>query len=209
MGKKDQKPKTGKSKIDEIIERRKSLSHTHKIIDKQEEKKEEKPAEIKANTEAVLDVPKIENISENISVWDKKPERPQNKNLKPFQPGESGNPEGKPKGILNYKTRVGMAIEIMANKYLKDYNKKHKVKITLDEVDILGDIFMQALNKARNGDTKSIIDLFDRLYGKAMQSIELTGKDGKAIEYELQVNEGIEKLRKFQDKWFKTPLFKK
>lgn len=112
---------------------------------------------------------------------------------------------GRPKGLLNYKTRVTMAIEALAQKYIDDYNKKHPKgkQLTLDDVDILGDIFQQAVNKARNGDHKSIIDLFDRLYGKATQPVELSGKDGNPIEYEIKLKEAQERLKNNQAKWFK------
>lgn len=119
-----------------------------------------------------------------------------------FKKGQSGNPTGRPKGILNYKTRVTLAIEVLATKYLSDYNKKHKKKITLADVDILGDVFQQAINKARLGDMKAITDLFDRLYGKATQILEVSGKDGNPIEYSEKIKEAEEKYKSWQDKWF-------
>lgn len=128
------------------------------------------------------------------------------KNLKPIKPGEVRNPTGRPKGALDYKTRVGMAIDLLAEKLVNDYNKKNKKKISVEDIDIYGDIFQQAINKARNGDLKAIIDFFDRLYGKATQPIEMSGKDGNPIEYEIMVKEGAERLRKFQSKWFKKPV---
>lgn len=111
------------------------------------------------------------------------------------------NKEGRPKGILNFKTRVTMAIELLAQKYVDDYNKKHpKSKIDIKDVDILGDIFQQAVNKARNGDHKAITDLFDRIYGKATQTVEMTGKDGGPVTYAMKMAE----VDAETDAWFKT-----
>lgn len=140
---------------------------------------------------------------------EEKKERPQNKNLKPIQPGETRNPNGRPKGKLNFDTRIDMAIEVLANTYVKKYNKEHKKQITLDDVDIEGDIFLQYINKARSGDSKMMPDFMDRRHGKATQTIQVSGKDGNPIEYKMMVEAGAERLRKFQDKWFKKPVMAK
>lgn len=133
-----------------------------------------------------------------------KKERPQNKNLKPIKPGEKRNPNGRPKGKLNYDTRVDMAIEILAQKYVREHNKKNpKKQITIDDVDIEGDIFQQHINKARAGDRHFIDSFLDRRHGKATQKVELTGKDGGAIEYKQKMEEAKSRLLKFQDRWFK------
>lgn len=130
-------------------------------------------------------------------------------NLKPpFKKGESPNPNGRPKGKLNYNTRVDMAIEVLALKYVEDMNKKNKGKkgykpITIDDVDIEGDIFAQHLNKARNGDRYFVDSFLDRRYGKATQPIELSGKNGDPIEYKIKCEEARTRMQQFQDKWFK------
>jgi hypothetical protein len=138
-------------------------------------------------------------------------QKPKNKgwaNLKPMKPGETRNPKGRPKGKLNYDTRVDMAIEMLALKFAEDQNKKNaKVKgyvpITADDVDIEGDIFMQHINKARGGDRHFIDSFLDRRHGKAKQPVELTGKDGNPIEYQEKITAAQSKLKMFQDKWFK------
>lgn len=130
-----------------------------------------------------------------------KKERPQNKNLK----REAG--PGRPKGKLNYDTRVDMAIAVLSQKYVDEMNKKNaKVKgykpITIDDVDIEGDIFMQHLNKARAGDRHFIDSFLDRRHGKAKQPVELSGGINATIEHEIKIKEAQERIRKFQDKWF-------
>lgn len=151
---------------------------------------------------------KVVKNSVNISVATKKKERPQNKHLKPFTPGVSGNPKGKPKGKLNYDTRVDMAIAVLAQKFVDEQNSKNKktkgyIPITVDDVDIEGDIFAQHVLKARNGDAKVMPDFLDRRHGKAKQPVELSGSVNNTIEYNLQLKEAEDRLRKFQSKWFK------
>lgn len=123
---------------------------------------------------------------------------------------QMGGP-GRPKGKLNYDTMVDLAMEALAIKFVEQHNAKRENKnnqITLDDIDIEKDIFIQAIQKARNGDPKMIIDFQDRRYGKATQRVELTGKDGNAITYEMQVQQAEERIRRFQDKWFKKPIKK-
>lgn len=127
------------------------------------------------------------------------------KNLKPIKPGERRNPKGRPKGALDYKTRVSMAVDVLALKFVADYNSKHKKQIKMEDVDIYGDIFQQAINKARNGDMKAIIDFFDRLYGKAKQPVELTGKDGSAVEYEVLLTDARKRAREMLNRWHPKP----
>ncbi len=113
---------------------------------------------------------------------------------------------GRPKGKLNYDTRVDMAIEVLAKKYVetenaKNKNKKGYVPLTLDDVDIEGDIFAQHLNKARNGDRHFIDSFLDRRHGKATARIELSGIDGDPIVYEERKKEAKSKARRMLDLW--------
>ena len=104
-------------------------------------------------------------------------------NLTPFQPGQSGNPAGRPKGVLNFKTRLEMALSALAVEFAAQYNKKHPNKpINADDVDIMGDIFQQFVNKARNGDLKAIDSLLDRAYGKAVQPLKHQGDPENPLE---------------------------
>lgn len=126
------------------------------------------------------------------------------KNLKPFKPGESGNPTGRAKGALDYKTRVSMAVDVLAQKYVADYNSKHKKQINIEDVDIYGDIFQQALNKARNGDIRAIIDFFDRLYGKAKTQVEVSGINGNPIEHVALIAEADAETDEWVKMWTKN-----
>lgn len=115
-----------------------------------------------------------------------------------FKPGESGNPNGRPKGKLNFDTRVDMAIEELSRRLVKIHNRKYKNKITEDDVDIEGDIFMQLLNKARNGNDRMLDSYLDRRHGKAMQSLKVGGIIGNVAVSE----ENVEKVTAEVDEWF-------
>jgi len=100
-------------------------------------------------------------------------ERPQNKHLKPFAPGQSGNPTGRPLGRRNKETMFELALEGYARKLLTKYNKSHKKQIDWEDFD--GDpeldIFMQLVDKARNGDLKAIEAFLEHRHGKAKATV--------------------------------------
>lgn len=100
-------------------------------------------------------------------------------NLKPFKSGESGNPNGRPKGQKNYATLYREALIKLA----KSNNK------TPDELEL--EILSKGILNARAGDYRFYKDLLDRLHGTAISRAELTGKDGEPIKtsYEVKLNE--------------------
>lgn len=94
--------------------------------------------------------------------------------LKPFQPGQSGNPNGRPLGRRNKETMFELALEAYARKLLDAHNKKNKKKqIKWEDFD--GDpeldIFMQLVDKARNGDLKAIETYLEHRHGKAKATV--------------------------------------
>jgi len=91
------------------------------------------------------------------------------KGLKPFKEGESGNPNGRPKGQRNYATLYREALIKLAEKN----------DLSSDEIE--EQIVSNALLSARKGDYKFYKDVMDRLYGTPVSRTELTGKDGKDI----------------------------
>jgi len=118
-----------------------------------------------------------------------------------FKPGQSGNPAGRPKGLLDFKTRLGFAITRYAEEFAAQHNTKHpKKQITPDDVDIMGDIFVQLINKARNGDLKAIDSLLDRTYGKATQPVELGGIQGNPLA-EAQRKQAMAEVEAWERQW--------
>ncbi len=133
------------------------------------------------------------------------------KNLKPIKPGEVRNPNGWPKGKRHTDTLFELAMAKFSEALLKTVNNKRKVKklkpLTLEQYDADPelDMWMKQVEKARNGDTKAFELISSYRHGKPKQSIELTGKDGNPIEYNIKIAEARQKLKDFNNKWFKQP----
>lgn len=90
-------------------------------------------------------------------------------NLTPFKKGESGNPDGRPKGQRNYATIYREAL-------IKLGKLNNKTPEELEE-----EILSKGLLNARSGDYRFYKDILDRLYGTPVSRTELTGKDGEPI----------------------------
>lgn len=84
------------------------------------------------------------------------------KNLIPFVEGESGNPDGRPKGQRNYATIYREAMLILADK-----NATTPEKLEAEMV-------ANAAVLARKGDYRFYKDFMDRLHGTAIQKTENT-----------------------------------
>lgn len=91
-------------------------------------------------------------------------------NLRPaWEKGESGNPNGRPKGSRNRSTIAKQWLEV---------SEKIKNPITgkienLEQQDIMT---LALLKKARNGDVAAYKELMDSAYGKIMQQTDITTK---------------------------------
>lgn len=92
-------------------------------------------------------------------------------NLIPFKPGQTGNPNGRPKGRKNFATLYREAIEKIAA----------TTGMEPDAFEL--EIIEQALRKARNGDIAFYRDTMDRLHGKAesKSEVSLTGDSTKPL----------------------------
>ena len=85
-----------------------------------------------------------------------------------FKKGESGNPNGRPKGAQSFSTLYKKAIAKIAESK------------GIDPEDFEVELVQQAITKGFNGDRSFYADTMDRVHGKAMQSIDHT-TDGKEI----------------------------
>ena len=83
---------------------------------------------------------------------------------RPFKPGESGNPAGRPKGSLNFATKWWKFIDIIAVKN----------QITAEEVE--QQLLKVGFERASEGDHKFWGDILDRVYGKPRQTVEVEGR---------------------------------
>jgi hypothetical protein len=91
-------------------------------------------------------------------------------NLKKFEQGESGNPNGRPKGAKGRAT--------IARKWL-EVNQNLKNPITGDNETLSQEDLMTLaqIKKARDGDTNAYKALMDSGYGAPVQQIEQTNTE--------------------------------
>jgi hypothetical protein len=88
-------------------------------------------------------------------------------NLKPFEKGESGNPNGRPKGSKNRSTIARQWLEV--NQNLK--NPLTGETETMSQEDLMT---LALIKKAREGDVAAYKALMDSGYGAPVQQIEQT-----------------------------------
>jgi len=90
-------------------------------------------------------------------------------NLKPFKKGESGNPNGRPQGSLNYKTKMRLAIESVAEEQ----------NLSPEEIEAM--VYRVGLKQALKGDWKFYEDYMNRQHNKPVQPSDITS-NGETIE---------------------------
>ena len=94
-------------------------------------------------------------------------------NNKPFKKGQSGNPNGRPKGSRNRSTVAREWLEV-AQKFKNPITGAEE---TLEQQDIMT---LALIKKAREGDVSAYRELMDSAYGKSI-NIDHTTK-GEAIQ---------------------------
>lgn len=100
------------------------------------------------------------------------------KNLKPFKKGQSGNPAGRKKGTLRDIKLV-----------LQDLLSQEK-----NGTQLIDGLMSVVVNKALKGDLKAVDMLLSYSYGKATQRTEITGAEGEKIDFTINVVQGKENL---------------
>jgi hypothetical protein len=88
-------------------------------------------------------------------------------NLKKFEKGESGNPNGRPKGSRNRSTIARQWLEV--NQNLK--NPLTGESETMSQEDLMT---LALIKKAREGDVSAYKALMDSGYGAPLQQVEQT-----------------------------------
>jgi len=86
-------------------------------------------------------------------------------NLKSYEPGQSGNPAGRPKGSRGRATIVKEWLEVMES--VK--NPITGLKETLQQQDIMT---LALIKKARAGDVNAYKELMDSAHGKIVEKID-------------------------------------
>jgi len=98
-------------------------------------------------------------------------------NLIPAKKGEVRNPNGKPKGIQNSKTRLLRLLELVQK-------KKNPITGEEEEFTVLELMDMQMIAKALKGDQRAYQEVIDRLEGKPKQATEVEVSGGMSITWE-------------------------
>lgn len=81
-----------------------------------------------------------------------------------FKKGQSGNPNGRPKGVPNTKTRLLRMLTLIEK-------QKNPVTGEIEDFTVAEILDLQQIIKARQGDTRAYNSLIDRLEGRAEQNI--------------------------------------
>ena len=98
-------------------------------------------------------------------------------NLKPWKPGQSGNPGGRPR-----KRLIDEALEDL---------------LASNDSEAARDVAAALLKRARRGDLRAVQLIAERTQGKPARAIEISGPDGGALEIDRmteQLNERINEL---------------
>lgn len=98
-------------------------------------------------------------------------------NLIPAKKGEVRNPNGKPKGTQNSKTRLLRLLELVQK-------KRNPITGEEEEFTVLELMDMQMIAKALKGDQRAYQEIVDRLEGKPKQSTELEVSGGLNVVWE-------------------------
>lgn len=99
-------------------------------------------------------------------------------NLKPFPPGTSGNPNGRPKGPISQLLKeFGEGSEIEFSVAVTNGGKTHKssAKIAAGENKSINELIaVKLLQMAMDGDIKAIREVLNRTEGRPHQSVTLS-----------------------------------
>ena len=98
-------------------------------------------------------------------------------NLTPFKKGEVANPNGRPKGIPNSKTRLLRLLQLVQVKTNPITGEK-------EEFTVAEQLDMMVLQKAFKGDLKAYQEILDRLEGRAKQTNEIELSGGLQVNWE-------------------------
>lgn len=95
-------------------------------------------------------------------------------NLRPFEKGESGNPNGRPKGSRNRSTIIRELLEALFNG--KDPLTGEERQDNYESV-----ISRSMIKKAMDGDVSAYNAIMDSAYGKARQTVEQTNVNHEGV----------------------------
>ena len=103
---------------------------------------------------------------------------PENIEQHKFKPGESGNPNGRPKGARNRSTLVREWLEVKQ----KEKNPLTGQVEVLEQQDL---ITLALIKKAKKGDVQAYKELMDSAHGKIEQKTDITSKGQKLFQVNI------------------------
>jgi len=92
-----------------------------------------------------------------------------------FGAGQSGNPNGRPKGVPNTATRLARFLNATMR-------GKHPVTGEEQEFTVAEIMDLKQIVKAMNGDTSAWEKINDRLEGRTRQISEVSGENGEPLQ---------------------------
>jgi hypothetical protein len=100
-------------------------------------------------------------------------------NLTPFKKGEVANPNGRPKGVPNSKTRLLRLLEIVQVQTNPITGEKEEFSVA-ERLDLM------VLQKAFKGDLRAYQEILDRLEGRAKQTTDINANIQGSVQIVIQ-----------------------
>lgn len=109
-------------------------------------------------------------------------------NLTPFKKGQVANPNGRPKGVPNSKTRLLRLLELVQVKTNPITGDKEEFSVA-EQLDLV------ILQKAFKGDLNAYKELMDRLEGRAKQTTDINANIQGTIQIVIEPDADCEPIK--------------
>lgn len=108
------------------------------------------------------------------------------KNLKSFEPGNVPLPNAhRPKGSLSFKERAAKFLDLTQQVKMPNGG--------FQDQSLLDGAILSLIAQAHKGNVPALKELFERVFGKEAEKLEVTGKDGQPLE--------VQHTERLRDAW--------